>query len=647
MRSALPLLATCFLLGESRLCAQPGYLTYPVGNQPQGIAAADLNGDGKTDLVVANAGSNSITVLLNNGSGGFTALAPVTLGESPSPAGPNNTMAQIVTIADLNNDGKPDVLVLGAYFGPLNPGIGLLTLLGNGDGTFQAPQSVSNTGYGVALQVADFNGDGIPDLVIGVVAPGAFGTSAAVLFGNGDGTFRQGPNLEPITGTGISLAVGDFNGDGKPDIGAGLEESLVVFLNQGEGDFTATSNSVTWEYTPGGIAAADFNGDGLLDVAASTPLLSSQGVILPGGSLTIFLGHGDGTFKTLPSTANTGSGTVVTADLNGDGHPDLVTSFALPVTRPNPSATRLTFFAGRGDGSFEGGLPLGAGNTGYSAIGSFAGSATTGFAASSYSNEAGANLGAGTVIVLPQVEWPSLGLASVSAAGFGLGPQAPGSVATLLGSNLSLQSGSATTGTLPLTLAGVTVTVTGSDGNSFPAALYYVSPQQVNYVIPSSIASGPGTVAIASGGETTAQGQIDIEPVAPALFTVNSAGLAAAYVTLVTANGQQTFQSTSAISTNGSIIAVPIAPPPSGGTAYLSLFGTGIRNVSSLSAVSAAILSAYPAQVTYAGPDGEYDGLDQVNVLLPSSVFTIGAATLPLAIVVDGQPSNAVMLQIQ
>jgi uncharacterized protein (TIGR03437 family) len=118
-------------------------------------------------------------------------------------------------------------------------------------------------------------------------------------------------------------------------------------------------------------------------------------------------------------------------------------------------------------------------------------------------------------------------------------------------------------------------------------------------------------------------------------------------VTLVSASGQQSFQATFEMGSSGSVSAIPIAPAPAGDTVYLSLFGTGIRNASSLSAVSAAIASTYAAQVTYAGPEGEYDGLDQVNILLPPTVFALGAVTLPLEVVVDGQPSNAVMLDFQ
>src|SRR6266404_6113153 len=104
--------------------AQNGYLSYSSGIAPSGVASADLNGDGKPDLVVASFGSNPLTTLLNDGKGGFRSLAPFSLGQ---------LAPRSIITADLNGDHKTDLVVLGTG------AIAVAVLLGNGDGTFQAP----------------------------------------------------------------------------------------------------------------------------------------------------------------------------------------------------------------------------------------------------------------------------------------------------------------------------------------------------------------------------------------------------------------------------------------------------------------------------------------------------------------------------
>jgi len=223
--------------------------------------------------------------------------------------------------------------------------------------------------------------------------------------------------------------------------------------------------------------------------------------------------------------------------------------------------------------------------------------------------------------------------ANVSGAGFGLGPMAPGSIATSFGSNLAA--------------GAAAVSVTDSAGATRPAQLYFVSSGQVNYVIPPDTASGLATVDITDNGHTTASGQLRIAPVAPALFVVNSDNLAAANVLRVSQNGDRTFESIYQTDPNGGVTALPIDFGSAADTVYLSLYGTGIRNLSSLTAVSATVNWQFSAPVTYAGPQGTYAGLDQVNVQLPSAVAAAGPGTIVLQLTVDGQPSNRVTLSIQ
>ncbi|MGA2594284.1 MAG: FG-GAP-like repeat-containing protein, partial [Bryobacteraceae bacterium] len=553
--------------------AQTGYLTYATGIAPSGVTAADLNGDGRPDLVIANAGSDSLTILLNDTTGGFTTLAPFSLGQTTS------TIA-----ADLNGDGKIDLVVITPGLGL--PGVGLVVLLGNGDGTFQSPLPVSGCAEATGVQVADLNGDSVPDLAVTCLIASGFGipTGAYLLTlpGNGDGTFGAATQFSLGPTPWAVLAIADFNQDGKPDVAVATEGTLTVFLNDGKANFKPIASvGEPWNYAPA-IAAGDFNGDGLVDLAVS----GQSAANLQLGIVAVLLGKGNGTFQAAPSLQTNGYGQLIAVDLNGDGHVDLAEGL-----------DTLVFYAGRGDGTFETGFPFGgSGSIGSSlALADFTGSGVMGFAGTNVlvtpSGETNGN-----IVILPRAVWPSLTVANVSAAGFGLGPLAPGSIATAFGSNLAAGSATAT-GTPPVSLGGTTVSVTDSAGATRAAQLDYVSPAQVNYLIPSDTAPGLATVDINASGHVAATGQIQVIPVAPALFTVNSDNLAAANVLRISQNGDRTFESIYQTNQNGGITAIPIDLGAPTDSVYVSLYGTGIRNLSSLSAVSATINWEFSAPV--------------------------------------------------
>jgi FG-GAP-like repeat len=311
----------------------------PAGTNYGGDPAitGDFNGDGKLDMAIRASSGNTIVLLLGDGDGTFQ--PPVSITAAPANAGD----LRGIVAADMNGDGKLDLTV--SYDG-LNGGPGgVATILGNGDGTFQAPVAslvtAENSGcLPTTMVAADVNGDGNLDLV------STCAIGLRVDLGNGDGTFTAGFTFtSPVfTGGGArvtSVAVGDFNNDGKLDVAfAAVPQYLDVMLGNGDGTFAAPT--VVYDFGPGAgvssVAAADFDGDGNLDLAIYYYLSSA-------GQLSILRGNGDGTFQaplTLAGLSNYspyGIPPLLTGDFNGDGHVDiavdseiiLIESLASPV----------------------------------------------------------------------------------------------------------------------------------------------------------------------------------------------------------------------------------------------------------------------------------------------------------------------------
>ncbi len=288
----------------------PAY--YAVGNQGPGtfynIAVAKLHGGGKLDLVVTNGSDNTVSVLLGNGDGTFQPQ----VAYSTSGSYPQGNSPQWVAVADVNKDGRLDLVTA-------DSGQGISVLLGNGDGTFQAPVFYSDVlnGSGVGVQangvaIADLNGDGNLDVVtaaqVGYVN---------VFLGNGDGTFQPAAGYSVPYAT--TIAIADLNGDGKPDLVVAdfVESTTWVLLNNGGGTFKpgvayATDNGDQ------GLILADFNHDGRLDFAVGSTL---------GPFMTVALGNGDGTFRAGSNygfVEGYGVDWIVSADLRHNGKFDIV-----------------------------------------------------------------------------------------------------------------------------------------------------------------------------------------------------------------------------------------------------------------------------------------------------------------------------------
>lgn len=269
---------------------------------PLGVVVGDFNGDGKQDLAVANRGTNSsIAIYLGNGDGTFQAGAVY-----PAASGSNY---QILAMADFNGDGIQDLVVSDSAHDQV------AVLLGVGDGTF-GPVGLFSTGhFPWNIAIGDVNGDGNPDIVTADDGD----NSVTLLLGNGDGTFRKGvfPTGGVISSGSVALA--DFNGDGKLDLAVTEEPANTVYILLGNGDGTfGAETAYTMNKGPYYLTIGDFNHDGQKDIITAN---ADSGT----GSIGVLLGNGDGTFQ--PATTYPAAGDVIYAtvqDFNGDDQVDAV-----------------------------------------------------------------------------------------------------------------------------------------------------------------------------------------------------------------------------------------------------------------------------------------------------------------------------------
>ena len=259
---------------------------YATGNWPHAVAISDVNGDGYADLITPNEFSNSISVLLGQGSGTFATAISYAAGSAP----------QGIAVGDFNRDGKTDVVVSNAGTNQI------AILLNNGAGTFSAPVKYSVAAGPITVAVADFNDDGLLDIA---------SNSGTLLFGNGAGVFGQASSFASGAG-GNYVTSGDLNGDGKPDI-VTSGNGATVYLNNGSGTFT---KNATYNTGAVSVAVGDLNSDGKKDVATAD--ISSN-------TATVLLNTGSGTLTKLNSyQAGPSPGWVSIADMNGDGLNDLI-----------------------------------------------------------------------------------------------------------------------------------------------------------------------------------------------------------------------------------------------------------------------------------------------------------------------------------
>ena len=283
-------------------------LIQAAGGGASDFALADLNHDGHEDIAMSAGGGRvgGMNILLGKGDGTF----------APPRNYPTGGYATTVAAGDLNGDGEIDLVV----------GQGLsvvLLMLGRGDGTFMAPQVLTDQIWAPSLGLADLNSDGRLDLIV-VNTDGSSHNQAFVLLGNGDGTFRSALMYgagDETYGYG-GFAIGDLNGDGRIDLAVpdfGRSEVAVV-PGIGDGGFGPVQR-FTVGSNPLSTVIGDFNGDGHPDIASACPVYNSLGMV------SILLGNGDGTFGVdTRVTTGTQPSTVEVQDFNGDGYPDIASA---------------------------------------------------------------------------------------------------------------------------------------------------------------------------------------------------------------------------------------------------------------------------------------------------------------------------------
>lgn len=237
------------------------------------------------------------------------------------------------------------------------------------------------------------------------------------------------------------------------------------------------------------------------------------------------------------------------------------------------------------------------------------------------------------------------GFTTVSSASLKTGPIAPDSLVSAWGTNLSAFPVAAENGP-QLTLNGTTVRVKDGVCNEWLSPIFFASPTQVNYLVP-SVATGSGSISIFNEAGAVSISAAQFGAVSPGLFAANAngQGVAAASVLRVKANGAQVFEKAVQFSVPQNIfISIPIDVSVDGDQVFLMLFGTGIRYRSGLSGVTATV-GGMPVEVLYAGSQGALQGLDQVNLRLPKSLA--GRGEMDVILKVDGWTANAVRVQMQ
>lgn len=605
------------------------------------MAIGDVNRDGHPDVVATNLLTQSIYVLPGKGDGTFGQPLITALDSIPFP----------IALADVNGDGIPDI-VAGTASQALNGGlIGQIeVLLGKGDGTFQKSKAFPSSAFPVAVVIADFNGDGHPDIAVeessglsdfdlNQLTQLSF-VNLQLFLGDGKGGYQAQPTQSlGNTFGGLRMITEDWNHDGIPDLAFNqlAYGGVVVLLGKGDGTFAAP---VTYDglkltaYNALELVSADLNQDGKLDLVITTG---------QDNQILCFYGNGDGTFQQPVQIPFHDNGGLAIADFNGDGIPDLAIGTSASFFSFFNTGTPPTF----GKDSIVV-IPGGAGaNYTQSAVKAGPGAVPLIVSAVDLNGDGQTDIVAMDVFnggITVMINQTALPLAVVSAAS-GTAALAPESLASGYGASLATSTVFSSVTPLPTQLGGVSLKVTDSAGVARLAPLIYVAPLQINFQIPAGTATGTALFSLegAPGGPFLSSAVV--QAVAPSLFSANSNGKGVASAVAVRVDNKTQAQSPVAVYTcpGSACVSVPIALNQES-TVYVSLYGTGFRGPGGTVSATCTV-HGVPAPVVFAGAQPEFAGLDQVNISLPPSLAGSGESDVQLS--VNGQIANTVTLRIQ
>lgn len=569
---------------------------------------ADINTDGLPDFLLMDS-DRSLVFLPGDGRGNLGTPVATDAGDYPDQP----------VIQDFNLDGKPDVAII-------SHGQSQITILfGDGTGGFPARVSIP-IAVSPAIAGGDFNSDGRPDLLARSTTSGLM-----LLAGDGQGGFTL---LTDGIAAGINnptFVTDDFTGDLIPDLlvwsydpsgGCTLRQVPVyLFAGDGHGGFTQRSFLVT-SYTPQIIGTGDLNSDGRADLLIRSNCIFDN-------SPASFLSVGEGFAPLRRVSFNFNNVTVkLYPDLNGDGMADMLIA----------GENDVQMMAGNGDGSFND--PV--------VIAPFGGMVS----AADFNNDGTTDLvvlqSSRVTILLNQARCPAaMTLTTTSAASYDVNQVSRSAIAAAFGTKLSDQVQTATEVPLPVSLAGTSVIIRDIAGIERPAPLFFVSPQQINYQIPSDTKTGNALVQVKRNGSIVSTGTIMVTDASPGLFTATASGqgLAAALALRVKPDGSQIIEPVAQYDASANRFnPVEIDLSQTEDQVFLVLFGTGIRHLVVPDQVTARI-GTETADVLYAGPQGRFIGLDQVNLRIPAALA--GRGEVNVVLIIAGQATNSVRISIR
>ena len=600
------------------------------------LATGDFNGDGFDDLAIGNPGENerrgSVHVIFGSASD-LTSNGNQRWRQGGGPNGElrddddrRDLFGFALAAGDFDGNGFDDlavgvpgengqegvVNVIYGSNGGLTDNGNQRWRQGNDDnGRLEGDGRDDGDGFGNELAVADFNGDGFDDLAVGVPGENAGRGAVNVIYGSG-GRLSSSRNqswsqqqdditggAERGNGFGSALVGADFTGDGFDDLGVGLpgEDGGSVIVIYGSANRLTSQGNQRWRQGDNGIldraeggngfgselSAGDFDGDGFKDLAVGVPGEDDgQGVVhaIYGASGGLS-SDGNQLLRqdiSSPEDGDVYGSSLATGDFNDDGADDLAI-----------------------------GVP-------------------------------GENAARGAVNVV----YGQLPFAITNGASFELGAVAPAAIVSMFGQGLASSLEVATMTPLPTTLGGTTVEVTDSSGVTRPCPLFFVSDGQINFQIAPGTATGPATITVQREGRAPLTGTVEVEDVAPGLFTANAQGNGAPAAAYLRIDGDGIRAPEMPLFEGQNPQPLPIDLGPEGDQIFLLLAGTGIRGFTT--GVSASI-EGIDIPVLGAVPQGEFVGLDQVNIgPLPRN---LPKGNVNLVLTVDGRETNTVTVNIQ